>query len=361
MSKLTFNLPLNPTSFGQISLCLLRELFEQQEDICLLPISDPQLQHESRNTKFFQWIDNSVANFYPQHNRSSNPTFRLWHINQSLNFLSNNQTLLTFHETDSLTESEINIINNQDRVLVTCQSSLDLFKEETDAIINKIHLPFDKYNFFKRERRQTGDDRIVFTLVGKYEPLRKRHDKVISAWVKEFGDNHKYELRCAISNPFYEEDEFKYCIKQVIKKNYFNVQFLGWAVQNNLYNDLLNQTDIVIGMGNESWGLPEFHAIGLGKHGVILDCLGHQEWATGRNSCLVRPSGMIPADNDKFFQKGHKFNQGNFYDFDETDFIASCYQAIENYNKNPINENGLNIQNEFTTQKFVNNLKEYMS
>lgn len=359
MQEYTLNLPLNPTSFGQISIAILRELYEQQKEVILCPISDPQLDHENRNIKFFQWINNSISSFYPKHNKTK-PSFRLWHMNHSLNFISQDQTLLTFHETDSLTESEINILNNQDRVLVTCDSSLQLFQEETDSLIHKIHLPFDKYNFHEIEKRSTGDDRITFMLVGKYEPLRKRHDKVISAWIKEFGDNPRYELRCAIANHFYTDDEFQNSIKNVIKKNYFNVQFLGWIVQNSLYNDFLNQGDIVIGMGNESWGLPEFHAVGLGKHSVVLDCLGHSEWATEDNSCLVKPSGMIPADNDKFFQKGHQFNQGNFYDFDETSFIESCYKAIERHKNNPINVEGKKIQNTFTTKKFVDSIEQYI-
>lgn len=356
----TYTLPINPTSFGQISLMLLHELHAQGEDILLNPITDLQLEHENNNGKFRQWLNNCISNFYPKHNKC-NPSFRLWHINQSLNFVSQDQTLLTFHETDSLTESEINILNNQDRVFVTCDSSLELFREETRARINKIHLPFDKYNFHNIEKRNIGDDRIVFTLVGKYEPLRKRHDKVIAAWLKEFGDNKKYELRCAISNHFYDEEEFKHSIRRVLNnKNYFNISFIGWLVQNNLYNDFLNQGDIVIGMGNESWGLPEFHSVALGKHSVILDCLGHSEWATDENSCLVKPSGMIPADNDKFFQKGHAFNQGNFYDFDETSFIEACYKAIERYENNPVNEEGKKIQNTFTTKKFVDDIKQYM-
>lgn len=350
-NNFTLNVPINPTSFGQIGIMLLRECYEQGLEPNIAPITDPQLQHEKTDGKFLAWINSCSRKFNSNHTRST-PTLRLWHINQSMEFISECQTLLTFHELDQLTDSEINILNQQNQIAVTSKASQDLFQDHIDKTVKFINLPFDHYNFNEVERRGTGDDRIVFNLVGKYEPLRKRHNKVIKTWLDEFGDNPKYELRCAIANHFYEEREYKEALRQVIGKNYHNLNFLGWFVQNSLYNDYLNNGDIVIGMGNESWGLPEFNSIALGKHGVIMDCLGHKEWATGKNSHLVEPSGMIPADNDKFFKKGYEFNQGNFYDFNETDFIAQCYQAIESYNKNPINETGIELQ-KFTTKQFL--------
>lgn len=353
MSNITLNVPINPTSLGQVSICLLRELFESNQDVLIDSLTDHQLEHENQYQKFFEWIVGCSNNFHFKHSRKDNKTLKLWHISQSLDFLSNNQTLFTFHETDSLTDAEINILNQQSKVIVSYNDLYELISSECDTRVFKVFLPFDKYNFKKVFKKETGDNRIVFNLVGKYEPLRKRHNKVISAWIKEFGDNPKYELRCGIANPFYQDDEFKHAIQNVIKRNYFNVQFLGWIVQNSLYNDFINQGDIVIGMGNEAWGLPEFHSVGLGKHAVLLDCLGHKEWANEDNSCLVKPSGMIPADNDKFFQKGYKFNQGNLYDFNEHDFIESCYQAIDRFNNNPINENGLTIQKKFNTKSFL--------
>lgn len=352
MIDTTLNVPINPTSLGQVSICLLREIFESGQDVLIESMTDIQLEHENQNQKFFEWIAGCQNSFSFKHSKS-NKTLKLWHISQALNFLSDNQALFTFHETDSLTESEINILNQQDKVITSYNDFYKLVYDECDARVFKIFLPFDKYNFKSVKKRETGDNRIVFNLVGKYEPLRKRHDKVISAWIKEFGDNPKYELRCGIANPFYKDDEFKYAIQNVVKRNYFNVQFLGWIVQNNLYNDFINQGDIVIGMGNEAWGLPEFHSVALGKHAVLLDCLGHKEWADSDNACLVKPSGMIPADNDKFFQKGHKFNQGNFYDFNENDFIKSCYDAIGKFNDNPINDNGIKLQTEFNTKLFL--------
>lgn len=357
-NDVTFEVPINPTSFGQLGILILRECYENglEPNIKLLG-NEMQVEHENPNKKFFDWLISCQRKFNSNHKRTT-PTLKLWHINQSMNFLSEKQSLLTFHEVDSLTPSEINILNQQDQIIVTCRETQKLFKEEIDKEVFYLDLPFDKYNFKEVEKKDVGDDRIVFNLVGKYEPLRKRHNKVIQSWLSEFGGNMKYELRLAITNHFYSSEEFNATLSQVIGKQYDNLLVLGWHTQNALYNDFLNHGDIVIGMGNESWGLPEFTSIGLGKHAVLLDCLGHKEWANEYNSVLIEPSGMIPADNDKFFMRGSEFNQGNFYDFNETDFIAGCYQAIERHQKNPINTAGKEIQDNFTTKRFFKNLQQ---
>ncbi|MBL6664104.1 MAG: glycosyltransferase [Flavobacteriales bacterium] len=355
-NNFTLDVPVNPTSLGQLGCLLLRESYEQGLEPNLNLISDLYLEHEKKDPKFFDWINNCRLKFLSNHTRDT-PTVRLWHINQSQSFLSHNQALFTFHELDSLTDIEKHILEQQDRIIVACDYNKSVFEESLNKEVSVINLPFDKYNFSVREKKSTGDNRITFCLVGKYEPLRKRHNKVIQAWLQEFGDNSEYDLVCVIGNQFYEDEEYKASIRSVVKDSYFNIQFIPWVVQNNLYNETLNHCDIVIGMGNESWGLPEFNAIALGKYGVISDYAGHTDWANSENSHLVPASNMIPADNDKFFVKGGMFNQGNFFDFDEKAFIESCYNAISSYKENNINTSGLKLQEQYTTKTFLENIK----
>ncbi len=44
------------------------------------------------------------------------------------------------------------------------------------------------------------------------------------------------------------------------------------------------------------------------------------------------------------------------FDFDEDEFIAGCEKAIENYEQNPLNENGLKLQKDFTYEKLADQL-----
>jgi len=43
--------------------------------------------------------------------------------------------------------------------------------------------------------------------------------------------------------------------------------------------------------GGEGWGLPEFQSVALGKHGVILNSSGYQDWANEKNTVMVQPNG----------------------------------------------------------------------
>ena len=131
--------------------------------------------------------------------------------------------------------------------------------------------------------------------------------------------------------------------------------------KNSLYNDFLNSGNIIIGMsGGEGWGLPEFQSVALGKHAVILNATAYKEWATPENAVLVEPNGKTEAYDGVFFKKGSPTNQGNIYTFDEGDFIEGCEKAIERYKSNPVNTEGLKIQEDFTYSKTVDSIMEVM-
>ena len=131
---------------------------------------------------------------------------------------------------------------------------------------------------------------------------------------------------------------------------------------NELYNDFLNSGDIILGVsGGEGWALPEFHSLGLGKHGVILNAHAHKEWANKENAILLEPlKEKIDAVDDVFFKKGAPYNQGNIFDFDEDQFIDACESAIKKVEKNRVNEAGLKIQDDFTVSKTLDSLLGFL-
>lgn len=217
---------------------------------------------------------------------------------------------------------------------------------------------FDTDNFKINNKKYWTDDRIVFNLVGKFEEKRKAHKKVIQAWLKKFGCpkygvKPKYFLQCALYNPFLIQNNngqivdhnqrlFGECLEG---KDYCNIQFLNWMKENSVYNDYLNSGHIIIGMGRgENFGAGEFHSVGLGKHSVILNANGFKDWATKENSCLVEPSGMIDSHDGIFFHQGAPTQQGQFFDWNEEEFITACEEAIKRFESNPINTAGLELQ-----------------
>jgi glycosyltransferase involved in cell wall biosynthesis len=353
----TLNVPINSVSFGQVSTLLVREFFNLKKEFILYPIgNNADLSSQDIKEDLFNYIKVSSDNFLSRIKRE-NCSFKLWHLNGSLESVSNKRILLSFYELDSPTKEEINIVKNQDMVYFSSKYAVDLFKSFGCSNVDYLPLGFDKYNFSKLDKKFFSDDRIVFNLVGKLEK-RKHHKKVIQSWLKKYGNRHGYHLQCAIYNPFLKEEDNKALLNSILEgKNYFNISFLSQMQKNSMYNEFLNSGDIIIGMsGGEGWGLPEFQSVAIGKHAVILNAHSYKEWANEENCTLVESNGKIEAYDGIFFQKGSSFNQGNIFDFNEDDFISACEITAEKVKSDRLNRNGLELQNKFTSEKFADNV-----
>ena len=352
MSSVTFNVPINTVSFGQISTLLLKTFYKRSlvgEDLPELKVfplnGQVDLSSQSKDDLFELWLQKRTEAAVETHSRDDN-CFKLWHLIGSMESYSREQTLLSFYELDSPTKIEINIAKNN-KTLFSSRYTCDVFKS-FGVDCEYVPLVFDDLNFKRLDKEYFNDGRVTFSLVGKLEK-RKGHEKVLRAWSKKFGDNKKYFLNCALYNPFLKPEQNNGFIHQALGgKNYFNINFVNYMGENEVYNDFLNSSDIVIGMsGGEGWGLPEFQSVAIGKHGVIMDAHGYKGWANEKNSVMISPSGKVDSHDGFFFQKGNNHNQGNIFDFNEDDFISGCEEALKKFESNPLNEEGMKLQDEF--------------
>jgi hypothetical protein len=358
--SLSINCPVNSVSFGQVSVALLKELHKRQEDVKILPIGDKiDLLSQKDDVEFSKWLDGAVKSFNKTHKRED-AAFKLWHLNGSNTFLSDNQALFTFHELDSPTESEVNIAKNNRKVIFSSTYSTEVFKAK-GVNAHFVPLGFDTNNFEVLDKQYFDDDRVVFTLSGKFE-FRKHHGKILKAWAEKFGDNNKYFLQCALFNPFLNAQNNNDLIARSLDhKKYFNMSFLGPMEKNSEYNDYLNSGNISIGMsGGEGWGLPEFQSVALGKHAVILNAHAYKDWANKDNAVLVEPSRKVDCIDGLFFRKGDPFNQGQMFDWDEDDFISACEEAVKRVESNRVNEAGMKLQEDFTYGKTLDGIKRVL-
>ncbi len=360
MPKLAFNLPLNSTSLGQVSLSILRELFNRNIDINLFPIGNIDVGTQKQDQDFISYIQKSINSSYKEYNRNT-PIFKLWHLNGSLESFSKKQVLLSFYEVDSPTETETNIIKNNEKVLFSSNYTVSLFKSIGVNNVEFIPLAFDNTHFKQTTKRNIKA--VQFGLFGKLEPQRKRHLKTIALWAKKYGNNPNYNLNCAIFNHFLEPQIQSQIISQALGgQNYFNINFLNYMPSNEMYNDLLNNTDIVLAMsGGEGWGLPEFQTVALGKHCLGLNAHAYKDWMTAENSVLIEPNGKIPCYDNIFFKEGLEFNQGQIFDWDEKDFLDGLNKVEQRYKENPNNIEGLKLQQQFTYSKMVDSILDIMN
>ena len=364
--KLNLHLPINSTSFGQTSTLILRALFNginqgkyTDEDFSIFEMGQTDLKTQDLPLDFSQWLKTKIAVGIKEHNRKT-PTFKLWHLNGSMESVSEKQTLLSFYELDEPTETELNIVKNNNTIF-SSSYSIENFVSR-GAKCSFMPLAFDDVNFEKTNKKYFEDDRITFNLCGKFEK-RKNHEKVIKSWIKRFKNNRNFSLQCAIYNPFITPEMNNNIVNSIVYgQKPFNVNFVPFLEKNSAYNDLLNSSDIILGMsGGEGWGLPEFTSVALGKHSVIMNAHAYKDWATEENSVMINASGKIEAYDGMFFHKNAPFNQGSIFDFNEEEFIHACEKAIEKVKLSRTNENGLKLKDFFSKDKLLNNIIKYAS
>lgn len=357
----SLNLPLNATSFGNVSMCILREFYDRGLEPSLFPIAQPDISGQNlTDERFGHWINGCIQKANGSFKRKD-PALSLWHLQGSQARISEKNVLFSFYECDSPTTQELNIVKNQDKVLFACDYNTNIFKDCGATNVYTVPLCFDKWNFKKKIKQYRDDGRIVVNIFSKFEN-RKAHDKIIKLIAKKWGNDARFMFQFAIFNPFFNAEQNKGLIAQALEgRQYWNMQFLGWIPTNEGFNDYLNSADIFIGASQgESWGLPEFHSLALGKWGVVHNATGYKEFANSSNASLFPSCGKVPSADNVFFISGAQFNQGNFFCWDSDDFIKAFDLAVDKFKQNPVNMAGLILQDEFSSAKMVNKIIDHL-
>ena len=108
--------PINTVSLGQVSICILREFYKKGIRPNIFPISSVDLSSCTRDEGFDKWLNECINSAQSKHSRDM-PCLKLWHLSGSLSSYSKEQTLLTFYELDSPTETEIHIAKNNKNII----------------------------------------------------------------------------------------------------------------------------------------------------------------------------------------------------------------------------------------------------
>ncbi len=352
---LTVEAPINSLSFGNVSYNILRQLWRKGVNVQLFPLGGNSNfdSFDKIDKEFFEWIKDSAltANLKV---KKDIPSFKLWHLNGSQNRIGSKQALYTFYELSQPTETEINLAKMQDKVYFSSSYSAKLFKEKgVDASV--IPVGFDE-DIQKTESVHLNPEVVHFGLMGKFEK-RKHTEKIIKLWLSKFGNNNKFQLTVCVTNPFIEKKEMDKILSNCLSgKRYSNINFLPYLKSNSEVNQLLSSIDIdLTGLsGAEGWNLPAFNASCLGKWSIVLNETAHKDWAKNTNCILVESSGKEPAYDNKFFQEGSSFNQGNIYTWD-SDNVAECMDLAVS-KKGQINTEGEKLKEEFSYSRSVDRL-----
>jgi glycosyltransferase involved in cell wall biosynthesis len=362
-----FNLPQNSLSFGNVSFGILNSLYQKNVgDYLIKDIGNPDLSSFDKRREdesFLSYVNEKRFKFLERFSRESTQ-FSLWHINGSETSVSNKNVLFTFHECDSLTETEKNILNQQDHIIVSCDYSKNVFEEcGVTKPISVIPLGFDNLHFVKTNKRKTPEGVCSFTIMGKTEH-RKHTIKTAKLLIKKFGNNPKVLINLSVFNPFFSGEDNNRILASIFdnKPKPYNVNILPYVQTVSEVNDVLNFTDVLVDMsGAESFSLPSFNATCLGKHSIVHYNTGIKQWATEETSTLVNSSKKIPLVDGVFFKEGGDFNQGNFYDYDDEEFLDKLDVVYKKWQINKINEKGLELAEKFSWDKSTDSILEILN
>lgn len=361
--SLNVTCPINSLSFGNVAYNILRELYARGVSPDIFPIGNPDIgAFDKMSPTFRSWLDTCIRKA-PENYRRDAMELRLWHISNSEMSHSNNQRLLTFWECNQLTPIEANILRNQEKVFVTSKSTRNLLRNENKLTnVEYVPLGFDAENYISNNKHPYNNQCVVWVIAGKWEPKRKKTDKLIKLWVKKFGNNPRHRLHLHCFNPFLDRDPARCAAlnKQVVDnvlegKRYWNINPIHAHLGTNTeYNNFINSGDIFLdGSGAEGWNLPAFHSTALGKHLVAVKANAVADWANDNNAVLVMPNGEEEVYDDIFFHRGAAFNQGTFPTWSEEEYSAAMDTALTRYEANAKNINGLLLQEEYTWKKTV--------
>lgn len=357
MNKIIYKGAVNPLSFGNVSINLLKEMYKKEMMVAFFPFGE-NLNFESFDKvdpQFKEWVVSMAQNRFHLISKDT-PTFSQWHINSSESRISKSQTLFTFYETNEPTLIEKSIVDIQDNCIFASSHAMECFKNVGCENVHHVPIGFD--NDFHEIDDIGMADTAHFGLMGKFEK-RKNTGKILNLWAKKYGNNYDYQLTCCITNPFFKPEQMNQIISQALEgKEYGNINFLPHLKTNSEMNQLLNSIDIdLTGLsGAEGWNIPAFNATALGKWSIVMNHTSHKDWANSKNSILVEPDAQVPIYDAAFFKEGDPFNQGQMNTLTDEN-ILKVFEKSEKYIGKK-NKEGLKLQSKFTYEKTLNKILE---
>ena len=359
MKDIIIKCPINQLSYGNISFNILKEIHKLGMTASIFPVSNKVdiSVYDKIQSDFMSWLQDSI-NHRNLHTKRNFPCLNIWHIAGSEQKISDKNILYTFHETDSSTEAELNLCNLYDKTIFSSSFSHEIFKSNGLTNSDYSNPGFD-FDFHKNESFKLKN-KIHFGIMGKWES-RKNTSRIIKLWVKEFGNDNRYQLSCCVNNSFLTEKELEELRKESIdNRDITNINFLPFLEKNSQVKQYLNSTDIDLGgmSGAEGWNLPSFNATCLGAWSIVLNATAHKDWATKDNCILIEPSGKTDIFDGRFF-KGEEFNIGCKYDFNDQDFIQAMHLAVNKVKNNIKNTKGQELKDKFTYKKTLENILKH--
>lgn len=351
---LTVNFPLNSTSLGASALHILENI---ERDYNFMPIGGVDISaFEPLKDEFKAKLNNAISRGLEEHDVKS-LSLRLWHHFASLERVSAEQILYTFHELDNLTKTELNCLNQQKAVIVPCEFNKDVFKLRGVKVpLHVVPLGVDRNVFYPLEKYKNKNGPFTFVMAGKFE-ARKFHFEILQAFKAVFGDNPAIKLRCCVTNKFVNMQN----VYQFITDKIFggrqpnNVEFIDWVPTENHFADFLSHADCLISPSRgESFNLPLLQALSCGLQVITNADHAHKDYVNKDNAILIPSDGTILAQDDMFFRNDGRTNTGNWFTVTPNAIANGMIEAVKKGRS--VNINGIETAKKLSWKNTADNI-----
>ena len=340
--KLNLQAPINQLGYGVAGLNILKALYEEEVEVSLFPIGQPQVTNEEdayavrRGMRLAQTFD-------PQA-----PCVKIWHQNQMAERIGSGKFIgFPIFELDTFNDLEKHHLRSCDKLMVCSQWAKDVvmgpyFNTGGESRVHVVPLGVDAELFPPAPVRQ--DDKTIFFNCGKWE-IRKGHDILINAFKKVAEEDENVELWMMCTNPFNSPEEDA---KWHQLYNHPKVKLIPRAeTQAEVYNVMSHVDCGVFPSRGEGWNLELLEMMAAGKHVLATEYSAHTEFCNEENSYLLPISDVEPAFDNKWF-----FGQGNWAKIDDTevDMLAKLMQRFIKLSKGKVNLEGIETAKRFSWQ-----------
>lgn len=319
MRPINLMAPVNNLGYGIAGYNILRSLFLKGEIVCFFPIGDVTIETEEAKHIIEACMKN--AKFFG----INAPSVKIWHQHDMGVFPGAGPRIgFPIFELNKFTDVELHHLRSLDTVLVCSEWAKRVLQDNgVTAPIYVVPLGVDT-NIFRREgtRPYHLEDTTVFMNVGKWE-VRKGHNELLEAFNKAFEPTDNVQLWMMNENPFIGIENEVWKQKYLDSKLGNKIRIYPRRKTQAEMRELFSQVDYgVFPSHAEGWNLEILEMMACGAQIVATDYSGHTEYLNESNALLIKPIGMEPAKDNKWFH-----GQGEWCKYSIDDLVDAMRYA----------------------------------
>jgi glycosyltransferase involved in cell wall biosynthesis len=352
--KLNYYCPINTTSYGLVSLNILKGLIKNGYEISYFPIGGIQISNQEEYD-----IVQDLMNKQLDYDELA-PCLKIWHQFDLANRIGRGQYFgFPIFELNQFNKTELAHLRAPHTLIVCSKWAQEIIREQTGRDSYVVPLGVDT-SIFKPTPYERSENCIFFNC-GKIE-LRKGHDILADAFSKAFEPKDNVQLWMAWSNPFLTEEETKEWENSYLStKMGEHIKFVPrLKTQADLANVMGRTTCGVFPSKAEGWNLELLEMMAVGRQVICTDYSAHTEFASSDNAFLIPITKMETAFDGKFFH-----GQGEWGEIDDhaIDTLVAHMRVIYDkwkHGTDLFNNEGVETANQFTWDNSVNKLMEIL-